>query len=109
ERQDRPAFGRRGDRPRGRHRWGNPRWDRVAVDSATTSAQRRSVSQHDVYPLPGRRYRNAQMKRVIGIGGIFFKARDPEKLVTWYKEHLGFDVEDWGGVRFQEGAGDNLK
>ena len=49
------------------------------------------------------------MKRVIGIGGIFFKANDPEKLATWYKKHLGFEVEDWGGVTFQEGAGANLK
>jgi predicted enzyme related to lactoylglutathione lyase len=49
------------------------------------------------------------MKRVIGIGGIFFKANDPEKLAAWYKKHLGFDVEDWGGVQFQEGAGADLK
>ena len=49
------------------------------------------------------------MKRVIGIGGIFFKAKDPEKLAAWYKEHLGFNVEDWGGVSFQENAGADLK
>jgi predicted enzyme related to lactoylglutathione lyase len=49
------------------------------------------------------------MKRVIGIGGIFFKANDPTKLAAWYKKHLGFDVEDWGGVRFYEGAGDKLE
>jgi len=42
------------------------------------------------------------MKRVIGIGGIFFKANDPEKLAAWYKKHLGLDVQDWGGVSFQE-------
>ena len=34
------------------------------------------------------------MKRVIGIGGIFFKANDPEKLAAWYKKHLGFEVDD---------------
>ena len=49
------------------------------------------------------------MKRVIGIGGIFFKANDPEKLAAWYKKHLGLDVQDWGGVSFQEGAGADLK
>jgi predicted enzyme related to lactoylglutathione lyase len=49
------------------------------------------------------------MKRVIGIGGIFFKATDPEKLAAWYKKHLGLDVEDSGGVRFQEGAGADLQ
>jgi len=40
------------------------------------------------------------MKRVVGIGGIFFKARDPEALRTWYKAHLGIDVQDWGGTAF---------
>jgi predicted enzyme related to lactoylglutathione lyase len=49
------------------------------------------------------------MKRVTGIGGIFFKAADPKKLAAWYKKHLGLDVEDWGGVRFQECAGDDLQ
>lgn len=28
-------------------------------------------------------------KRVIGIGGVFFKAEDPEKLYSWYERHLG--------------------
>jgi len=41
------------------------------------------------------------MKRVVGIGGIFFKAKDPERLREWYRDHLGFDVDDWGGVAFQ--------
>jgi predicted enzyme related to lactoylglutathione lyase len=40
------------------------------------------------------------MKRVIGIGGIFFKARDPKALQAWYKEHLGIDVQEWGGAAF---------
>ncbi|MFI5426150.1 hypothetical protein [Aeromicrobium sp. UC242_57] len=26
---------------------------------------------------------------VLGIGGIFFRAHDPEALSTWYREHLG--------------------
>jgi len=40
------------------------------------------------------------MKRVVGVGGIFFKARDPEILRAWYKKHLGIDVQDWGGTTF---------
>ena len=40
------------------------------------------------------------MKRVTGIGGIFFKARDPQALSAWYKEHLGIDVLEWGGAVF---------
>ncbi|HTT43040.1 MAG TPA: VOC family protein [Steroidobacteraceae bacterium] len=40
------------------------------------------------------------MKRVTGIGGIFFHARDPAALCAWYKTHLGIDVQDWGGTAF---------
>ncbi len=38
------------------------------------------------------------MKRVTGIGGIFFKATDPEKLKNWYRTHLGIESESWGAV-----------
>ena len=41
------------------------------------------------------------MKRVTGIGGIFFKARDPVQLRTWYQRHLGIDVQEWGGAAFR--------
>ncbi len=40
------------------------------------------------------------MKRVTGIGGIFFKAKDPIALRAWYKKYLGIDVQDWGGAAF---------
>lgn len=40
------------------------------------------------------------MKRVTGIGGIFFNARDPAALREWYRRHLGIDVLDWGGAAF---------
>lgn len=38
------------------------------------------------------------MKRVTGIGGVFFKARDPKALGEWYRTHLGIQVEAWGGA-----------
>ena len=40
------------------------------------------------------------MKRVTGIGGIFFKAKDAPALRAWYKRHLAIDVQDWGGTAF---------
>jgi predicted enzyme related to lactoylglutathione lyase len=40
------------------------------------------------------------MKRVTGIGGIFFKAKDAPALHAWYKDHLGIDVQPWGGAAF---------
>jgi predicted enzyme related to lactoylglutathione lyase len=44
------------------------------------------------------------MAKAIGLGGIFFKARDPAALSAWYAQHLGLTLEDWGGVRFDEDA-----
>lgn len=40
------------------------------------------------------------MKRVTGIGGIFFKSKDAASLREWYKIHLGINVTDWGGASF---------
>ena len=40
------------------------------------------------------------MKRVTGVGGVFFKAKDAPALRAWYKQHLGIDVQDWGGASF---------
>ena len=40
------------------------------------------------------------MKRVTGIGGVFFAAKDPAALREWYRKHLGVDVQQWGGAAF---------
>ena len=40
------------------------------------------------------------MRRVTGIGGIFFSAKDPKALCAWYQKHLGIDVQNWGGTAF---------
>jgi catechol 2,3-dioxygenase-like lactoylglutathione lyase family enzyme len=45
------------------------------------------------------------MAKVTGVGGVFFKCADPKALANWYRENLGLDVEDWGGVQFQPSAG----
>jgi predicted enzyme related to lactoylglutathione lyase len=44
------------------------------------------------------------MKRVIGIGGIFFKAKDAPALRAWYQRHLAIDVQPWGGAAFTGGT-----
>ncbi len=41
------------------------------------------------------------MKRVTGIGGVFFAARDPKALGDWYRDHLGIPVQPWGGAAFE--------
>ncbi|MCB9592767.1 MAG: VOC family protein [Sandaracinaceae bacterium] len=38
------------------------------------------------------------MARVTGIGGVFFKSRDPKALAKWYAEHLGLAAQPWGGA-----------
>jgi predicted enzyme related to lactoylglutathione lyase len=41
------------------------------------------------------------MERVRGIGGVFFKARDPKALSAWYRDVLGVDIKAWGGAVFR--------
>jgi predicted enzyme related to lactoylglutathione lyase len=38
------------------------------------------------------------MKKVTGIGGIFFKCDDPEKMKEWYAKNLGLPVDKYGTV-----------
>ncbi|MCB9915241.1 MAG: VOC family protein [Planctomycetes bacterium] len=45
------------------------------------------------------------MARVLGVGGIFFKSKDPAKLAGWYAEHLGVPVEAaWNGASLKPDA-----
>ncbi len=41
------------------------------------------------------------MTRVTGLGGVFFKARDKARMIEWYRDRLGLDVQSWGGAMFQ--------
>lgn len=41
------------------------------------------------------------MAKVLGIGGVFFKAEDPQAVRDWYARVLGFDIHDWGGTVFK--------
>ncbi|HVP84325.1 MAG TPA: VOC family protein [Rhizomicrobium sp.] len=42
--------------------------------------------------------------RITGIGGIFFKSKDPKALAAWYRDVLGIAVEDWGGATLRYDA-----
>lgn len=53
--------------------------------------------------------KNNSMKRVTGIGGIFFKCKDPKKIREWYQTHLGLNTNEYGSVfEWHQGA-DNTK
>lgn len=38
------------------------------------------------------------MAKVLGVGGIFFKSKDPAALLKWYSEVVGLELQEWGGV-----------
>jgi len=38
------------------------------------------------------------MKKVTGIGGIFFKCKDPQKMTAWYQKHLGLNTNPYGAT-----------
>jgi predicted enzyme related to lactoylglutathione lyase len=40
------------------------------------------------------------MAKAVGVGGVFLKARDPEKLSAWYAEHLGISSQEGGSLAF---------
>jgi len=42
--------------------------------------------------------KNSKMKKVTGIGGIFFKCKDPKKMTEWYQKHLGLDTNPYGAT-----------
>ncbi len=52
---------------------------------------------------------SARMGRVTGIGGIFFKCRDPKKMRLWYQTHLGLNMNPYGSVFEWRQAQDSTK
>ena len=45
------------------------------------------------------------LKKVTGIGGIFFKCKDPKKIREWYSTHLGLNTNQYGAVfEWRQGA-----
>ncbi len=52
----------------------------------------------------------APLKRVTGIGGIFFKCKDPKQMREWYKVHLGLNTNQYGTVfEWWQGADSSQK
>jgi predicted enzyme related to lactoylglutathione lyase len=50
------------------------------------------------------------MKRATGIGGIFFKCKDPKKMREWYQTHLGLNTNQYGAVfEWWQGADSSKK
>src|SRR6478672_7678143 len=53
---------------------------------------------------------NKSFKKATGIGGIFFKCKDPKKVREWYKTHLGLETNAYGAVfEWRQGADSSQK
>ena len=51
-----------------------------------------------------------RMKKVTGIGGIFFKCNDPENMRQWYSKNLGLNTDKYGtSFEWREGADSSKK
>lgn len=51
-----------------------------------------------------------KMKKVTGIGGIFFKCKDPNKMKEWYQKNLGINTNEYGAVfEWYQGADSTKK
>jgi glyoxylase I family protein len=53
-------------------------------------------------PLAAQQPKSKAVQKVVGIGGLFFRARDPALLARWYEQHLGiapvptsYDAQPW--------------
>jgi predicted enzyme related to lactoylglutathione lyase len=64
----------------------------VIIGAATLATVRTAESAS---PDTGAAQMNMPTERVLGIGGLFFRSRDPKKLAQWYQLHLGIDNQVW--------------
>lgn len=59
---------------------------------------------------PSINHRSQNFKKVTGIGGIFFKCKDPKKVREWYSTHLGINTNQYGSVfEWYQGADSTKK
>lgn len=71
----------------------------AAQNSASPASTAKESSKHE----PG----GMEMEKVVGIGGLFFRAHDPKALGNWYQQHLGISLAPTseGGTVWQQEAG----
>ncbi|SDW21387.1 Phosphoglycerate dehydrogenase [Lutibacter oricola] len=66
------------------------------VESKVRLAQTIVDKVETIFYSEGKELQQKELKKVTGIGGLFFKTKDPKAIKEWYKNHLGFNVDDWG-------------
>lgn len=70
---------------------------RVLALAIMVAAMANSTSGHAAEPA-------GDAGRITGVGGIFFKSKDPKALRAWYRDVLGLPVEAWGGAALRTEA-----
>jgi len=53
---------------------------------------------------PGESVAGEPAGHITGVGGLFFKAKDPKALAAWYRDVLGLPLESWGGAMLRYDA-----
>lgn len=67
------------------------------------------IAGYSLKNLENKKLKEDKMKRVTGIGGVFFKCKNPETMKTWYQRHLGLQTDQYGtNFEWRQGA-DGLK
>lgn len=76
--------------------------DDLTRRGALTLGVAASVAAMGATPIGGQ-----EMERVTGIGGFFFRAKDPTALAKWYEDNLGVTTvpKDYGGTAWRQEAG----
>jgi predicted enzyme related to lactoylglutathione lyase len=60
--------------------------------------------------ISGNSHSQQSFKKVTGIGGIFFKCKDPGKMRDWYQKNLGLNTNQYGAVfEWRQGADSSKK
>lgn len=70
----------------------------VLILLSACSQQQKEQQTAEPEPIQQERHVMTEKKKVTGIGGIFFKCQDPEKMKDWYSKNLGLATNEYGSL-----------
>lgn len=44
------------------------------------------------------------MGKILGVGGVFFKCKNPEAYRNWWRDHMGVEISEWGSMEWKSDA-----
>ena len=66
------------------------------IKLAQTCVDKIAAHFFDIHVQPLKK--SETLEKVTGIGGLFFKVKNPEQTRAWYQKHLGFDIDTYGST-----------